>query len=47
MAAKRSVKSTQAKKLATGEWVGRFGSTEPNHGSDPASIPPAPSRHNV
>jgi glutaryl-CoA dehydrogenase len=24
-------------KLATGEWVGCFGLTEPNHGSDPAS----------
>ena len=25
-------------KLATGEWVGWFGLTEPNHGSDPASM---------
>jgi glutaryl-CoA dehydrogenase len=25
-------------KLATGEWVGAFGLTEPNHGSDPASM---------
>ncbi|MCF8154163.1 MAG: acyl-CoA dehydrogenase [Rhodoferax sp.] len=25
-------------KLATGEWVGCFGLTEPNHGSDPASM---------
>jgi len=24
-------------KLATGEWVGCFGLTEPNHGSDPAA----------
>jgi len=27
-------------KLATGEWVGCFGLTEPNHGSDPASSRP-------
>ncbi|HLX03369.1 MAG TPA: acyl-CoA dehydrogenase family protein, partial [Trinickia sp.] len=25
-------------KLATGEWIGCFGLTEPNHGSDPGSI---------
>ena len=25
-------------KLATGEWVGCFGLTEPNHGSDPGSM---------
>ncbi len=25
-------------KLATGEWIGAFGLTEPNHGSDPASM---------
>jgi glutaryl-CoA dehydrogenase len=25
-------------KLATGEWVGSFGLTEPNHGSDPGSM---------
>jgi glutaryl-CoA dehydrogenase len=25
-------------KLATGEWVGCFGLTEPNHGSDPAGM---------
>ncbi|MEO1290971.1 MAG: acyl-CoA dehydrogenase family protein, partial [Chloroflexota bacterium] len=25
-------------KLATGEWVGCFGLTEPNHGSDPSSM---------
>ena len=25
-------------KLATGEWVGCFGLTEPNHGSDPGSL---------
>jgi glutaryl-CoA dehydrogenase len=24
-------------RLATGEWVGCFGLTEPNHGSDPAA----------
>ena len=27
-------------KLASGEWVGCFGLTEPNHGSDPASMLP-------
>jgi len=25
-------------KLATGEWIGCFGMTEPNHGSDPGSM---------
>jgi glutaryl-CoA dehydrogenase len=25
-------------RLATGEWIGCFGLTEPNHGSDPASM---------
>src|SRR5439155_19692326 len=25
-------------KLATGEWIGCFGPTEPNHGSDPGSM---------
>ncbi|NUM36184.1 MAG: acyl-CoA dehydrogenase family protein [Candidatus Brocadiae bacterium] len=25
-------------KLATGEWIGAFGLTEPNHGSDPGSL---------
>ena len=25
-------------KLATGEWVGCFGLTEPDHGSDPGSM---------
>ncbi|MFN7778167.1 MAG: acyl-CoA dehydrogenase family protein, partial [Betaproteobacteria bacterium] len=25
-------------KLATGEWIGCYGLTEPNHGSDPASM---------
>ncbi|SUI98202.1 Acyl-CoA dehydrogenase, short-chain specific [Sphingobacterium spiritivorum] len=25
-------------KLATGEWIGSFGLTEPNHGSDPAAM---------
>ena len=25
-------------KLATGEWIGCFGLTEPDHGSDPGSM---------
>ena len=35
-------------KLATGEWVGCFGLTEPNHGSDPASMlsRAKPAQHN-
>jgi glutaryl-CoA dehydrogenase len=31
-------RQTYLPKLATGEWVGCFGLTEPNHGSDPASM---------
>jgi glutaryl-CoA dehydrogenase len=31
-------KRTYLPKLATGEWIGCFGLTEPNHGSDPGSM---------
>ena len=31
-------KKTYLPKLATGEWIGCFGLTEPNHGSDPGSM---------
>ena len=33
----RSAKQKYLPKLATGEWIGCFGLTEPNHGSDPGS----------
>jgi glutaryl-CoA dehydrogenase len=33
-----STKQKYLPKLATGEWIGCFGLTEPNHGSDPASM---------
>jgi len=33
-----SQKQKYLPKLATGEWIGCFGLTEPNHGSDPGSM---------
>ena len=37
MAVKSSVKN-YLPKLASGEWLGCFGLTEPNHGSDPSGM---------
>lgn len=34
----RSKKKYFLPKLASGEWLGCFGLTEPNHGSDPSSM---------
>ena len=36
--ANESVKQKYLPKLARGEWIGCFGLTEPNHGSDPGSM---------
>ncbi|MCK0162370.1 acyl-CoA dehydrogenase [Marinobacter sp. S6332] len=36
--AKEALKKRILPKLASGEWVGCFGLTEPNHGSDPAGM---------
>ena len=36
--ANEQTKQKYLPKLATGEWIGCFGLTEPNHGSDPASM---------
>ena len=36
--APRAQKRKYLPKLATGEWIGCFGLTEPNHGSDPGSM---------
>ncbi len=36
--ANEATKQKYLPKLATGEWIGCFGLTEPNHGSDPASM---------
>ncbi|HUQ25587.1 MAG TPA: acyl-CoA dehydrogenase [Burkholderiales bacterium] len=36
--ANEETKKKYLPKLATGEWIGCFGLTEPNHGSDPASM---------
>lgn len=36
--ANKSVKDALIPKLATGEYIGCFGLTEPNHGSDPGSM---------
>ena len=33
-----SIKRKTLPKLASGEWVGCFGLTEPDHGSDPGSM---------
>src|SRR5574340_437249 len=34
----QATKQKYLPKLATGEWIGCFGLTEPNHGSDPGSM---------
>ena len=34
----KATKQKYLPKLATGEWIGCFGLTEPNHGSDPGSM---------
>ncbi|MET0508685.1 MAG: acyl-CoA dehydrogenase family protein, partial [Burkholderiaceae bacterium] len=34
----QATKEKYLPKLATGEWIGCFGLTEPNHGSDPGSM---------
>jgi glutaryl-CoA dehydrogenase len=36
--ANKETKEKYLPKLATGEWIGCFGLTEPNHGSDPGSM---------
>src|ERR1700741_714065 len=36
--ANEETKKKYLPKLATGEWIGCFGLTEPNHGSDPGSM---------
>jgi glutaryl-CoA dehydrogenase len=36
--ANEATKTKYLPKLASGEWIGCFGLTEPNHGSDPASM---------
>lgn len=34
----KAIKDKYLPKLATGEYIGCFGLTEPNHGSDPSSM---------